>query len=1255
MLAVTDEPSVTTTLTGGSGATGSTKVSAITDLAASASIGTKGSALADRVTLTGTALTKLATTAIGERESKIKGTASRGADTPAGERTVLVQADVVYTLVAEGGAKRQVLGLGAETESGLASAVVTVRGGAFPRITEEQARQAGLLDNLGAVLHDRSQRVDVPLPNAHAPGLLPVSIGVVRSLPDLTPVVRNLADLLRRIDPDLVPARATSDTRKTWDVVQQLASPEFLAKHLEAIFDGGLIVPLGERTLVLSAYRSGESELVELSGVPTKITNSTSVEFSRSDKTTTSTTKEAVATATAQVSTFTVGRGPLNASGMMGATLSRAAEQIDASSVAVTVTTSSSVQGPTAQVQAPVVFQVDVMRGAAHEGSVRAQGVIVTEHPVDSLITAPRPAAPAPAPPATKVFTRRDEAARYLDEWRLGGDVLPPVVSVEAFVGTKALIETAIEAMIAVGAARSETRPGGKAYSLLSAALRPETVRAALPAAWGERGMVLPFASKSVRISGTQAVDMTLYAKLGNPRLVSVSDRVEIKADVRDKTSHDDEAKLTTALTGQVVVNAIETQKFEGQGGTSIATMVPVNGPDLRAKTEWKHSGAGSDTATDTRKGEESGRTVLMEFDLNVAVHAVVDSTKAEPSIPTTPTTPTFPTSPSVPSARRSMDRSSAHGHRRSLSGVSARDLAMAKAQASVTTVELPGALQVRMTEKEAVSFMRGDELPDSVVQALADTREAERAWLAAYQRLRDQIDEIRPLPRETPPSSRRTPDGLEIGSIDEAALGLHNRSLREIEAGWSVAIRRLADSIVDFANRPQAAVAETAAPRPMLDPVVEDGDRSKVLIAEPDVIRNASTALQRVDSSAHFVDVSEDGSRVLVSITVGANLAETVRGVLGGEPGQVVFRGSGQSAAPARDGMTDLGIVAASGDAHLLGVGRSVAAILNAAGTDVAGATPSTFARQLADVDLPGVAAVEVFDHSEPETAAQVDAVARALGVNQYAMPAAGEAFVMVRVGPAVPGPGRTHFIAPVLAVSRDRSRVWVLEIPPTDPTAWRVRELGTAPGVTFHDVYSADPMAFGRPVTDVVTMVATGHQPTLETVVEYDKRSAVAGEVLSSQALVEARLENFRPADAATDDTYLRTALDTARTAEQRRLMERLTEVAGSSSRLDAFARDAARYAVWRADNGLPVPGIEVAGGRGNNPWPPRAALQENNRRSDIETRLTAKLQAELADRRRPGERAEDVPMPQITHGPPPPTRRRRVRGADAGSPSR
>ncbi|QTR01505.1 hypothetical protein J7S33_19175, partial [Saccharothrix algeriensis] len=176
------------------------------------------------------------------KATEIGGNVDRKLVRPAGERTALVRLDATFTVVGETRSGNAVVPGTPRAEA----AGVRLEGGVFVRVSEQMARDMGLLQDVGVAPAPAPDRM---LPPKRLTPDQPSSLGLslVEDVPDLSAVVTDLvgkvnADTKGRVGPGLVPGSVLKDSMRNLRRLVDLTSPTSVKALIDSALDGG--VPL---------------------------------------------------------------------------------------------------------------------------------------------------------------------------------------------------------------------------------------------------------------------------------------------------------------------------------------------------------------------------------------------------------------------------------------------------------------------------------------------------------------------------------------------------------------------------------------------------------------------------------------------------------------------------------------------------------------------------------------------------------------------------------------------------------------------------------------------------------------------------------------------------------------------------------------------------------------------------------------------------------------------------------------------------
>ncbi len=553
----------------------------------------------------------------GTKGTEASGSVERNKAMPATGRTVLVQLDAQVTVVGESRASNTVH----KGSSKVAGSVVSLPGGVFVRVSEDVARDMGVLPSVGTTTAPVEQGTMAPPSTLRdgEPGAL--GLGLVEQAPDLSSLVPQLRENLGKLGKNLLPKSVLNDSMNNLQRLTDLTSEASVKALVDSALDGG--VPLLVHDPGVFSKDTFQVTLKATSGTPVfdgAVNDGVDIEHS--------------ATGT-QVVTRTSGGGtgwglgikvpgsalPKTGNPNMSATVGGAvAGNVgQAHSQSTTETTTNQLghgrtgSGPAARFTVPVTFELVVEKGSKEIGRASSGQV---EMAVRMLADNQKTTAPAPAPFTPRVTTRpsEDGTPASTGEWQRASAQLPPLASVENLRGAQALQDAAIRALMGAGAGSGITGKGTGALNALRSGLALETLQPNLPGML-DGAFEVPGLHEAALTKGQHA-NVKVFAKLVNPRLEALSDGVAVSNPRSTVTSTSSEAKHSdTADVSLAAAPAGVTSKKPDVGAS-------VAGVEVRHALEDSAAVTGGATHNPATSIKTEGRTGLVSFDVEYRVVA---------------------------------------------------------------------------------------------------------------------------------------------------------------------------------------------------------------------------------------------------------------------------------------------------------------------------------------------------------------------------------------------------------------------------------------------------------------------------------------------------------------------------------------------------------------------------------------------------------------------------------------------------------
>ncbi|NUT46768.1 MAG: hypothetical protein HOV94_05525, partial [Saccharothrix sp.] len=358
------------------------------------------------------------------------GTVDRNKSMPATGRTVLVQLDAQVTVVGESRASNTVR----KGPTSRAGSVVTLPGGVFARVSEDVAREMGVLPSIETTASPVEQGTMAPPSTLRAgePGAL--GLGLVEQAPDLSDLVPQLRENLGKLGRNLLPKSVLDDSMNNLRRLTDLTSEASVKSLVDSALDGG--VPLLVHDPGVFGKDTYQVTLKAVPGTPVfegAVNDGVDIEHT--------------ATGT-QVVTRTSGGGtgwgagvkapgsalPKTGNSNVSATVGGSAAVNIGQSHSYSTTESTTkqlghtrvVSGPAVRYTVPVTFELVVEKGTKEIGRATSEQVGMSVRvPADNQkITAAEPAAFTPAATTRPAEDGSPEAAQ---EWQRTTATLPPL------------------------------------------------------------------------------------------------------------------------------------------------------------------------------------------------------------------------------------------------------------------------------------------------------------------------------------------------------------------------------------------------------------------------------------------------------------------------------------------------------------------------------------------------------------------------------------------------------------------------------------------------------------------------------------------------------------------------------------------------------------------------------------------------------------------------------------------------------------
>ncbi|MGW4482232.1 hypothetical protein ACWEOE_00190 [Amycolatopsis sp. NPDC004368] len=722
-------------------------------------------------------------------------------------RTVLVQYDADVRMVAESRQERVISG--STSRSG---ADVKLPGSVYVRMTEDQAREQGILPKLP----DREATpgtVDPPSMIDQASSTL--GSGVVEDAPDLSKLIREARAELGSTGKRLLPKSVLDDSMNNLQRLLDVTSSDGVTALVGAALDGGVPLQLHDAGLLTT---SSHQVLLKATVTNTEFAGVVH-DGSELDQVVASATADKQTTANATsigVEARVAGRGLFSDSGaqVSGYGISYVGQSGTRTRTLQTSTTDSTnkdvaatTTGPFARHRHDVRFELVVRRGDQERVVATQDTRITVRSGADDLkITdGTRPAPPVHAPRTSEV-TRADSTPDRIAGWQRGGmGPLPDTAVTESLRGADAVRAGAVRALRLAGAGKGLTGPETGAQNALSSSLRNEMLRALLPD-MVDGPLNVPRLHESA-LFGSGHGSVKVYARLVNPQLKGLSDSVEFEKSDRAGVKFANDAKETSSGERQGNLGGGGVQdpsgNFHGWGGADGRLPLPVSRPTAT-------TGAGSRSTI----GKPKGRTGLIGADVEYRV--VAD---------------------------------------------------LGEGRTAAVEVRVPASAHVRMSERDLEKLLGGP-LPGSLVHAQDAVKDAAEKWReaeAALEKAQREADDRWVDQQDNSRQLTKNAGGFGVDTATDPAIDVR-QALADAEAAARTAGQRLRDGntevrqLEDTADRLLALAATTEEGSPerqdLFDRIAQaQQDAQAVRDARPGLVRQRQEAQDRAEHLADVLD----------------------------------------------------------------------------------------------------------------------------------------------------------------------------------------------------------------------------------------------------------------------------------------------------------------------------------------------------------------------------------------------------------------
>ncbi|HET6290630.1 MAG TPA: hypothetical protein VFG15_28285, partial [Amycolatopsis sp.] len=547
----------------------------------------------------------------------ISAVVDRNLTTAAGTPRVLARFDLDFTVLAE---SRQQTAL-IRPDARVSARSVHLPGAALVWLTEDQAREHGLLPARPAGPRERDERLAAPstLPKGK-PGAL--GLGAVERLPDLFGLTPKLSEELAKAKIPLLPGVSLNDAMHTWTRLTDLVSPDGVRGLVDSALDGG--IPLHAQLpklfsesgyqLLLTAKTLGDPVFREVVNDGRAVEHGT-VRAIR--------TSRAGSTAEAWSVALRAG-GQEKYQNAAGDTTTSVGGAVTKGIGATRVTGTTEVRteqetrlrtatGPAALFDVPIEFTLDVRRnGKTVASASTGEESLGIRLPADNLSGGSGTDIGEDAEPTP--LSAADATPAALTRWRRGSVAeLPEMASVESVRAAARLREVARATLVRAGADGGITGYGTGPVNTLWSSLSPQVLQAFLPA-MTTKSLPIPVLRDGAVLRGKRA-DVEVHARLGKPRTIALSDGVNLENPKTSATAaRSAERKVVEAtelgVTGPTVTPVNETADIGGL----------LTGAEARATGEPSDATADGTTVSAVANRKPAGRTALVRFDVDYRI-----------------------------------------------------------------------------------------------------------------------------------------------------------------------------------------------------------------------------------------------------------------------------------------------------------------------------------------------------------------------------------------------------------------------------------------------------------------------------------------------------------------------------------------------------------------------------------------------------------------------------------------------------------
>lgn len=580
--------------------------------------------------------------------SEISGTIERNRVTPPTGRTVLVRWDMDVTVSAQSRRQYAV----AKWSKNLGGERVYLPGGAYVRMTEQEAQKHGLLADVSqlgpdarrpsttdwAAPHQAPAAPHLPTPDAR--GYLGLSH--VEPTVNLARMVTDLRKELGSLGAELLPDSMLNDTQHNTARLLHLTGHDSVTALVDDAFDGGVPLPLpkagrlgvdGYRA-VLTAHATGAPRHVDTAINEGETQNFITSNGKRADTQGTATSVSGGVRVIPQGNVAAPPDKPTgSAGGALGGNITKTDTVSTVASTADMRRAESRAAGPATSYRLPTVFTLSVLHKGTEIASVSStERQLPVRLNADDVSTVDGAAAPRGVSRPLRLDIAHDPNATVEAWQRNTGHPQrfdpPPRFTPEGFVGAKEIHEAAGRALRAAGVHPSFMDDVAGSGIALSNSAMSSVLRAHLPRMNRPEGWRLPDLHEQAAVFG-QDVKVTLYSRMHQPRLAGLSDSVNLE--YRDSQAPSIDNQASSSVSADITATAPVWRAAPPTGTPTTSHPIPAGSPttsggvDVRGGSEQGPGVVGGASGSRMSNVKPyAGRSVGVASDLDVLVVAEV-------------------------------------------------------------------------------------------------------------------------------------------------------------------------------------------------------------------------------------------------------------------------------------------------------------------------------------------------------------------------------------------------------------------------------------------------------------------------------------------------------------------------------------------------------------------------------------------------------------------------------------------------------